>query len=72
MSKSEYLKLADAIAGEIADGTLKPGDRLPPQRDFAYERKIAASTASRVYAELLRRGLVVGEVGRGTFISGDA
>ena len=72
MSKSEYLKLADAIAAEIADGTLKPGDRLPPQRNFAYERKIAVSTAGRVYAELLRRGLVVGEVGRGTFISGDA
>jgi DNA-binding transcriptional MocR family regulator len=72
MSKSEYLKLADAIAAEIAGGTLKPGDRLPPQRNFAYERKIAVSTAGRVYAELLRRGLVVGEVGRSTFISGDA
>src|SRR3984885_4286288 len=72
MSKSEYLKLADAIAAEIAEGTRKPGDRLPPQRDFAHERKIAVSTASRVYTELLRRGLVVGEVGRGTFISGDA
>jgi len=72
MTKSEYLKLADVIATEIADGSLKPGDRLPPQRDFAYARKIAVSTASRVYAELLRRRLVVGEVGRGTFISGDA
>src|SRR5262245_14392413 len=72
MSKPEYLKLADTIAAEIADGTLKPGDRLPPQRNFAYARKIAASTASRVYTELLRRGLVVGEVGRGTFISGQA
>src|ERR1700737_4613694 len=72
MPKFEYLKLADTIAAEIADGTLRPGDRLPPQRNFAYDRKIAVSTASRVYAELLRRGLVVGEVGRGTFISGDA
>ena len=72
MSKSEYLTLADAIAAEIADGRLKPGDRLPPQRNFAYERKIAVSTASRVYSELLRRGLVVGEVGRGTFIAGEA
>src|ERR1700744_1676479 len=70
--KSEYLALADTIAAEIADGTLKPGDRLPPQRNFAWDRKIAVSTASRVYAELLRRGLVVGEVGRGTFISGEA
>ena len=72
MSKFEYVKLADAVAAEIASGALKPGDRLPPQRTFAYERAIAASTASRVYTELLRRGLVVGEVGRGTFISGEA
>src|SRR5271154_2765897 len=72
MSKFEYLKLADAVAAEIASGTPNPGRRLPPQRSFAYERKIAVSTASRVYAELLRRGLAVGEVGRGTFISGDA
>jgi DNA-binding transcriptional MocR family regulator len=72
MSKFEYLRFADAIAAEIAAGALKPGDRLPPQRHFAYERKIAVSTASRVYTELLRRGLAVGEVGRGTFISGEA
>ncbi|QDW37786.1 PLP-dependent aminotransferase family protein [Bradyrhizobium sp. KBS0727] len=72
MSKSEYLKLADTVASEIANGVLKPGERLPPQRNFAYDRGIAVSTASRVYAELMRRGLVVGEVGRGTFISGDA
>src|SRR6185369_12552236 len=72
MSRFEYVRLADAVAAEIANGALKPGDRLPPQRSFAYERKIAASTASRVYTELLRRGLVVGEVGRGTFISGEA
>lgn len=71
MSKFEYMKLADAIAAEIAGGARKPGDRLPPQRHFAYERKIAVSTASRVYTELLRRGLVVGEVGRGTFVSGE-
>lgn len=72
MSKFEYVKLADAIAADISNGVLKPGDRLPPQRNFAYERGIAVSTASRVYTELLRRGLVVGEVGRGTFISGEA
>lgn len=70
MSKSDYLGLADAIAADIAAGKLKQGDRLPPQRSFAYERNIAVSTASRVYAELLRRDLAVGEVGRGTFIAG--
>src|SRR6266702_917878 len=72
MSRSEYLKLADTIATEIANGTLRPGDRLPPQRNFADQRQIAVSTAGRVYAELLRRGLVVGEVGRGTYVAGRA
>jgi len=72
MSKSEYLKHADAIGADIAAGRLTPGDRLAPQRRFAYERGIAVSTASRVYSELLRRGLVVGEVGRGTFVAGEA
>src|SRR5919199_3899712 len=72
MSTHDYLKLADAIAEEIGNGRLRPGDRLPPQRSFAYERGIAVSTASRVYTELLRRGLVVGEVGRGTFVSGES
>jgi DNA-binding transcriptional MocR family regulator len=71
MSAYDYLKLADTIAEEIASGRLQPGDRLPPQRGFAYERGIAVSTASRVYTELLRRGLVVGEVGRGTFVAGE-
>jgi DNA-binding transcriptional MocR family regulator len=45
-----------------------PGDRLPPQRELARERRIAASTASRAYRELAQRGLVVGETGRGTYV----
>src|SRR5262249_13181632 len=64
----DFRRIADEVAGEIASGQWRPGERLPPQRDFAYRRGIAASTASRVYAELARRGLVTGEVGRGTFV----
>ena len=66
-----YRQLKERVVAMLLDGVLKPGDRLPPQRTFAYQRKIATSTASRVYTELLRRGLVVGEVGRGTFVSGE-
>ncbi|SDD29759.1 DNA-binding transcriptional regulator, MocR family, contains an aminotransferase domain [Actinokineospora iranica] len=64
----DYREMADALAAEIARGTLRPGERLPTQRRFARAHGIAVSTASRVYAELARRGLVVGEVGRGTFV----
>ncbi|HET6928500.1 MAG TPA: PLP-dependent aminotransferase family protein [Hyphomicrobiaceae bacterium] len=70
MTAIEYTGLVDELAAAIAAGRLKPGERLLPQRAFAFEKGIAASTAGRVYAELLRRGLVVGEVGRGTFVAG--
>jgi DNA-binding transcriptional MocR family regulator len=65
---TNYRGLADALQQAIADGRLRPGDRLPTQRDYADTHRIAPSTAIRVYAELTRRGLVVGEVGRGTFV----
>jgi DNA-binding transcriptional MocR family regulator len=71
MRPTDFRTVADAIAGDIAAGRLRPGERLPPQRDFAYARGIAVSTASRVYAELGRRGLVTGEVGRGTYVRSD-
>ncbi|MFG2867938.1 PLP-dependent aminotransferase family protein [Streptomyces sp. NPDC048338] len=64
----DYRRIADRVAERIADGRLRPGDRLPPQRVFARRHGIAGSTAIRVYGELARRGLVVGEVGRGTFV----
>nr|WP_246088743.1 PLP-dependent aminotransferase family protein [Phreatobacter stygius] len=64
----DYKAIADELAGEIEAGRLRPGERLPPQREFAYRRGIAASTAARVYAALMRKGLVTGEVGRGTYV----
>ncbi|HEV2272151.1 MAG TPA: PLP-dependent aminotransferase family protein [Steroidobacteraceae bacterium] len=68
MQSANYHEIADAIVAELRAGKLRPGDRLPPQREFAYSRGIAPSTAQRVYAELSRRGVVSGEVGRGTFV----
>ncbi|MEU1054750.1 PLP-dependent aminotransferase family protein [Streptomyces sp. NPDC005876] len=64
----DYRRIADRIAADILSGRLPPGRKLPPQRAFARRHGMAASTAGRVYAELVRRGLVVGEVGRGTFV----
>ncbi|MFC4031494.1 PLP-dependent aminotransferase family protein [Streptomyces polygonati] len=64
----DFRRVADGVAAQIAAGRLRAGDRLPTQRGFARRHGIADSTANRVYAELARRGLVVGEVGRGTFV----
>ncbi len=68
MTSPDYRTLADAIAADIMAGRLPAGARLPAQRDFAYVHKIAPSTASRVYGELTRRGLISGEVGRGSYV----
>ncbi|MCE4947265.1 PLP-dependent aminotransferase family protein [Streptomyces noursei] len=68
MTADDYRAIADEFAAAIAAGRLRPGDRLPPLRRFAQRRRIADSTAARVYRELGRRGLTVGEVGRGTFV----
>ncbi|WP_435216302.1 PLP-dependent aminotransferase family protein [Streptomyces sp. bgisy034] len=65
---NDYRRIADRMADDITAGRIGPGQQLPPQRVFARRRGIAGSTAGRVYAELVRRGLVVGEVGRGTFV----
>ncbi|GLZ30007.1 GntR family transcriptional regulator [Lentzea sp. NBRC 105346] len=64
----DFRVIADRIASDIASGVLRPGEKLLPQRTFARRHNLAPSTVARVYGELVRRGLAVGEVGRGTFI----
>ncbi|WP_433318807.1 PLP-dependent aminotransferase family protein [Micromonospora chersina] len=64
-----YLALADAISDDIAAGRLGPGDRLPPQRDLARRLGVTVATVGRAYQVAARRGLLTGEVGRGTFVA---
>ncbi len=66
--KPRYQALADALARDLAAGLLKPGDRLPTHRELADFLGVTIGTISRGYAEAERRGLTVGEIGRGTFI----
>ncbi|MGJ7549183.1 PLP-dependent aminotransferase family protein [Pseudomonas alloputida] len=63
-----YLALVDAIAHAIESGTLKVGDRLPPQRRLAWKLGLNPSTTQQAYREAAARHLVAGEVGRGTYV----
>ncbi|MER9319038.1 PLP-dependent aminotransferase family protein [Mesorhizobium sp. M0659] len=65
---ARYQAIADAIAAAIDGGELRPGERLPPQRDLSFRMSVSVQTIFRAYAELERRGLVSGEIGRGTFV----
>lgn len=63
-----YVAIADAIAHDLARGLLAPGDRLPTHRALAATLGVTVRTVARGYAEAERRGLVGGEVGRGTYV----
>jgi DNA-binding transcriptional MocR family regulator len=66
-----YIRIADDAERAIKSGTLAQGMKLPPQRDLAYDVGVTIGTISRAYALLRERGLVNGEVGRGTYVQAD-
>lgn len=67
-SGPRYVAIAEQLARDMETGRLKPGDRLPTHRELAWKLGMTVGTVTRAYAEAERRGLVTGEVGRGTFI----
>ncbi len=66
-----YLAIADALETDIQAGTLAQGDRLPPQRELAYQLGVTLGTITRAYGEAERRRLVKGETGRGTYVASE-
>ncbi|MGX5800106.1 aminotransferase-like domain-containing protein [Bradyrhizobium sp. Arg314] len=65
-----YQRLADSIESDIDKGIIDAGAKLPPQRDLAYDIGTTVGTIGRAYQLLRERGLVSGEVGRGTYVLG--
>ncbi|MYZ48071.1 PLP-dependent aminotransferase family protein [Propylenella binzhouense] len=63
-----YVRLADLIERDIDSGRLTAGAKLPPQRNLAFDLGVTIGTVSRAYALAHERGLVSGEVGRGTYV----
>jgi len=64
-----YLAIAQGVKNALISGALKPGDRLPPQRDFAQMLGLNLGTVTRAFDELHKMGLIKGEVGRGTYLA---
>lgn len=67
-AEPKYQALVDALDRDIDAGILPPGTRLPTQRQLATRLGLAIGTVSRAYALAEQRGLLSGEVGRGTFV----
>ncbi|MFZ2099120.1 MAG: PLP-dependent aminotransferase family protein, partial [Oricola sp.] len=64
-----YIRLAERIEDAIENGDLTIGTKLPPQRNLAYDLGVTVGTVGRAYSIVRERGLVSGEVGRGTYVS---
>jgi DNA-binding transcriptional MocR family regulator len=64
-----FLQIADALQAAVADGSLKPGDRLPPQRQLAARLDVDLTTITRAYDEARRRNLLEGRGARGTYVA---
>ncbi|MGG7572554.1 GntR family transcriptional regulator [Streptomyces sirii] len=64
-----YVAVADHVAARIAAGDLKPGARLPSERDLAVEYGTSYVTMRRATSVLRERGLIVTVHGRGTFVA---
>lgn len=70
LKRPVYLSLVDQILKAVEAGSLKDGEKLPPQRVMARELNVAVQTVGRAYEELARRGFASGATGRGTFVTG--
>jgi GntR family transcriptional regulator, transcriptional repressor for pyruvate dehydrogenase complex len=63
-----YSEVASQIHRLIADGRLKPGDRLPPERELAEMFGVSRSSVRDAIRVLEMRGLVEPKHGEGTLV----
>jgi DNA-binding GntR family transcriptional regulator len=70
LPRYEYVKLADAIAADIAVGKLPQGAALPGERAMTDLYGVSIGTVRRAIVELRKRGLVATLPAKGTYVIG--
>jgi len=71
-STPKYLGLVAAIEQAIESGTLQPNERLPTNRELSQMFGVTIATVTKAMAVAARKGLIVAQVGSGTFVRGTA
>ncbi|WP_332698926.1 aminotransferase-like domain-containing protein [Devosia sp.] len=61
-------RVAAAVEAAIAEGRYRPGQRLPTHRQLAQQFSVSIGSVTRAIDALSARGVVRGEIGRGTFV----
>jgi GntR family phosphonate transport system transcriptional regulator len=66
-----WRRIERVVAGEIASGQIRPGDRIPTEQELARRFGVHRHTVRRAMTALAQRGLIRIEQGRGTFVQED-
>ena len=64
-----YLQVIRELQKKMIKGELKPGDKMPSNRELAVLYKVNQNTAARIYREMESEGYCYTKRGIGTFVS---
>lgn len=68
----KYLAIAEAIEQGVRTGILRPGERLPPQRELAATLGVDLTTVTRAYGMAREAGLIEGAGRLGSYVRNSA
>jgi GntR family transcriptional repressor for pyruvate dehydrogenase complex len=64
-----YEQIVDQVVKSILGGELKPGDKLPAERELAEQFNVSRTAIREAVKTLTQKGLVEVRPGRGTFVT---
>ena len=63
--------IVDQLRGLVAQGILKPGDRLPSERELCKRFGVGRTSVREALKPLITMGLLEGRMGSGTFVAAE-
>ncbi|HOG48937.1 MAG TPA: GntR family transcriptional regulator, partial [Anaerolineae bacterium] len=66
-----YERLYNYVIGEITAGRLRPGDRVPSEKELAGQFDVSRITSRKALERLSQDGVIERMRGRGSFVSGN-
>jgi GntR family transcriptional regulator len=66
-----WLRAAETIREQVSEGALRPGSRLPPERDLCRRLDISRVTLRRALLQLVDEGVLRPSHGRGWYVASD-
>jgi GntR family transcriptional repressor for pyruvate dehydrogenase complex len=64
-----YIKVAEQLSGLVKSGSLKPGDKFPPERDLAEKLGVSRPTIREAMIAMELSGIIEIRTGSGIYVS---